>query len=213
MHRNIRFIACVILLLGVVTYSSAQEFKPQLTLGGRVGATASFMIFSPNVGQGAIFAPNAGVVFRYVSEKYFGRQAEVNYDQKGWSEPLNNYSRRLNYLEIPFLTHITFGRKMCKGFVNLGPNIAYMLSDKIYGNNLQGSSQPQQTLPVKNHFDYGICAGLGFEVQTKKAGIYQIEARYNYGLGDIFSSASSSPIRVSSNQNISLNFAVLFPLK
>ena len=193
----------------------AQEFKPEMAIGARGGATLSFMILRPSVNQSFNLGPNAGFVFRYISQKYCGIQVELNYIQKGWGETLTNghkYSRVLNYIEIPAMTHITFGQRMARGFINLGPNISYLLNDKTNGYRWQESGQIQLTEPIKNHFDFGICAGIGFELNSK-AGIYQLEARYNYGLGNLFSSSSGSPLSQSSNQNISLNLGILFHVK
>lgn len=60
-----------------------------------------------------------GVTMRYMSEKYFkmmcGVQMEINYSQRGWDEKIeddsgNSYSRTMNYLEIPFMAHLAFGK-------------------------------------------------------------------------------------------------------
>ena len=44
----------------------------------------------------------------------------------------------------------------------------------------------EQTKPIENRFDYSICAGLGIELRTPKAGYFILEARYDYGLGNIY---------------------------
>ena len=44
----------------------------------------------------------------------------------------------------------------------------------------------QDTMSLENKIDYGIAAGAGMELATKKLGRFTIEARYYYGLGNIY---------------------------
>ena len=77
---------------------------------------------------------NGGATIRWNTEPNLGIQAELNFTQHGWEEkfeekPQYKYSRTVNYMELPFLTHIHFGSKRVRVFVNLGPKIGYALSD------------------------------------------------------------------------------------
>ena len=60
-------------------------------------------------------------------------------------------------------------------------------------------------------FDYGIAAGLGFEFNTKY-GIYIIDGRFNFGLGNIFPSTGGSDFSISSNLGASVSVGYLFPI-
>ena len=207
-----------IVLLFIITFASlatksyAQGFQPEMSVGLRGGANFSFMIIRPSINQGVLIGPNMGFMYRYISEKYFGFQVELDYIQKGWRETANGshkYTRQLDYIEIPFMSHITFGNRLLRWFFNIGPNIAFMVNNQTSGFDWQNSDIPQLIDPIKNKVDYGICAGTGFEFNTKVV-IYQLEARYNYGLGNIFASSATSPLGQSSNQNVSVNLALLF---
>lgn len=58
---------------------------------------------------------------------------ELNYTQKGWTENLdtiNSYSRKMDYIELPLITHIVFGKKNLKYYVNIGTTFAYLISEK-----------------------------------------------------------------------------------
>jgi hypothetical protein len=118
---------------------------------------------------------------------------EMNFTQMGWKEEekiegktTEIFSRKLNYLEIPFLTHIYFGKRT-RIFANLGPQIVFLLSQTA-------TSPPAQTTesrhldPVKNTFDYGFAAGLGVVVPIRRTAI-QLEIRGYYGMNDIYSNA------------------------
>ena len=50
-------------------------------------------------------------MFRLISEPHIGFQVEVNYTQKGWNEDSTGYSRRLNYVSMPVMTHVNIGKK------------------------------------------------------------------------------------------------------
>ena len=179
---------------------------PEYGIGVRGGSTWSMVLFNPSVGQLSMpMTYHAGAQFRMVSEKYFGLKIELNYAQKGFKDEYG--LRRFDYVELPFMTHITFGEKLFRFFIDLGPEIAYLIQDI---NTI--SDKQQHNLPVKNRFDYGIVGGLGFEFNTKY-GIYTIDARYNFGLNNIFGNSASEYFKSSTNQNITLSLAYLFPFK
>lgn len=140
-------------------------------------------------------------------------QAEVNFSQMGWKEDIrdmNNqpvinsvtkqaeeYERTINYVQVPFFAHLAWGRedKGFNFFVNAGPQLGIYMSESTKSNfdwgsrNMEDRSNTvvaQDTMSVENKFDYGIAAGLGVEWATKKLGRFTLEARYYYGLGNIY---------------------------
>lgn len=209
---SIRKLFIIVVLVGGIGCATAQiPLREQVALGARVGALGSFVSFSPSVSADMSFGFQGGVACRYVSEKYFGIQAEINYLQRGWKESYQdqyNYQRTLHYLEIPFMTHIWFGKKAFSWFFNLGPEIGVLLGDNSQ-TNIAELSTSERYGDIPKRFDYGICLGTGFEFQTK-VGIYQLEARYDFGLSDMFPNTAFDEFRKSSNQNISLCLGILF---
>lgn len=179
---------------------------PEYAVGVRGGTTWSFALFNPSISQPALpLTHHGGAQFRMVSEKYFGIKLELNYTQRGFQDTEGH--RRLDYIELPFMTHITFGQKLFRFFIDLGPEISYLIKDNpISSNNLQHNT------PIKNKFDYGIVGGLGFEFNTHY-GIYTVDARYNFGLNNIFGNSASEYFKASTNQNITLSLAYLFPIR
>jgi hypothetical protein len=153
-----------------------------------------------------------GALFRYSGEKYLALQVEANFMQRGFQQH-NDFSRTLNYVEIPLLSHIFFGAKKFRWFLNLGPEISFLINEKSTGSaESESDGEKILTEPIKNRFDYGILAGTGFEIHTK-AGIYQLESRYEFGLGDVFSSQPYDVFTRSANQSITVTLGVLFNLK
>ncbi len=192
--------------LCIVNCASAQY--PEYAIGVRGGTEWSFAWFNPPLTQSSPSLPitfHAGTQFRMISEKYFGIKVELNYTQRGFKD-IDGF-RRLDYIELPFMTHLTFGQKLFRFFIDLGPEISYMIQD-----NPIKSNQIQHSSPIKNRFDYGLVGGLGFEFNTKY-GIYTVDARYHFGLNNIFGNSASEYFKSSTNQNITLSLAYLFPIR
>ena len=123
----------------ILCVSAQRQYSPNLAIGGKAGMTMSRMSFAPEVKQNFQNGMMAGITVRYTEENHFGLIGELNIEQRGWKENFEenaefSYSRTLTYLQIPLLTHIYFGGKKFKGFVNLGPEFGYMISSSISAN-------------------------------------------------------------------------------
>lgn len=195
-----------IIVLFVLSASLAHAQYPKYAVGLRGGTSWSMMLFNPSVSQPSMpMTYHAGAQFRMISEKYCGIKLELNYAQKGFKDTYGH--RRLDYIELPFMTHITFGQQLFRFFIDLGPEIAYLIQDNIILSDAQ-----QHSLPAKNRFDYGIVGGLGFELNTR-TGIYTIDARYHFGLNNVMGNSASEYFKSSTNQCITLSLAYLFPFE
>jgi len=169
------------------------------------------VLFKPAITQGFLMGFNGGIVFRYIAEKNVGMQAELNFSQRGWKEASGLYTRQLNYVELPFMTHIYIGTKN-RVFFNLGPKISYLLSERVLVNSTVNSTDIQQITSVQHTFDYGLCTGLGilFNIKGK---ILQLDTRANFGLSDVFANTKKDYFETSNNVDLSLNLAWLFQVK
>lgn len=204
-----KIILCLFLFTTLQIHAQ-KPFSPEIAVGVNGGATLSQMSFIPSVEQKMLQGINGGLTFRYISEKHFGLIIESNLAQRGWKENLTDsaYSRTLNYIEIPFLTHVTFGKRRLRYFVNLGPKVAFLLNDKETRN--FATNDAPHGKAVQNRIDYGLCAGTGFELRTG-LGSFLLEGRYYFGLGDIFSNAKGEDFSRSANNSISVNLTYLIP--
>ena len=206
------------------------EERSNLAVGVNLGMNMTKVDFSPRIKQKSHNGMAFGVTARYMCEKYFnmmcGIQAEINYTQRGWKEDIddgseNTYSRTMNYIEVPLLAHLAFGKdaldKGVKFFINMGPQVAYFLSEKekmseewnpAYRPN--GVNQ-QYGKWVENKFDYGILGGMGLELSSK-AGHFLLEGRYYYGLADFWGSSKKDEFGRSGHSYMGVKLTYLFDI-
>lgn len=206
------------------------EERHNLSVGVNAGMNMSSVSFEPSIKQKSQSGMAFGVTARYMSEKYFkmmcGIQAEINYSQRGWNEKIedgsgNSYSRVMNYVEVPLLAHLAFGKdsneKGVKFFVNAGPQMAFFLSEKEkLSENWDPTYRPNGVVQqygkmTENKFDYGILGGLGLELSTK-AGHFLLEGRYYYGLSDFYKSSKKDEFGRSGHSYMGVRLTYLFDI-
>ncbi|MBF0577626.1 porin family protein [Dysgonomonas sp. GY617] len=206
----------LLLALACIKGYSQSEFTPEWNFGVNFGPTFSTMSFvttAPGfeLNTKMLQQYKGGVSVRYITENRLGFIAELNYSQQGYEQKFegetnSKYIHELAYLQIPFLTHIYFGRKG-RVFVNLGPQISFLLADRKIKHLLNtdyndDKVSAQYDLEVQNKFDYGLVAGMGFELRTG-AGNFTIEGRYYMGFSDIYKSHKTDPFSRSANRVMS----------
>lgn len=217
------------LLLGACAlpaHAQIGEQRHNLAIGFNGGVNLNSVSFSPTVRQQNLMGINGGLTLRYISERYFkmicGAQIELNFSQHGWDEfyqdyPELQYTRKMNYVEIPLLAHMAFGKERgAQFFLHAGPQIGFFLSDSytISGDweNFSGITVEQHTKAVENRFDYGITGGAGLEIRTK-IGNFLVEGRYYYALSDFYKSTKKDYFSRSAHGVIAAKFTYLFDLK
>ena len=166
---------------------------------------------------------------------------EINYSQMGWKEDILDidnqpviitetkqpmaYSRTINYIQVPVFAHLAWGREE-RGlniFVNAGPQFGLYLNDS-QTTNFDVKNMPktdndrvspvvaQDTMAIKNKLDYGIALGLGAEYSIPKVGHFLAEARYYYGLGNIYGASKRDYFGKSNYGQIVLKLSYLFDI-
>ena len=225
-------------------FAQIGEHRNTLSVGPTAGWNITNIKFTPKVEQKGLGGFSGGVALRYTVEKYFSTicsiQLELNYAQMGWKEDIKdinnnpvinattgaaeNYSRTINYIQVPLLAHLAWGREK-KGlnfFVNAGPQLGAYISESTKSNfdfdkrntaDRVSSVVAQDTMKVENKFDYGIAAGLGVEYTIPKVGHFLLEGRYYYGLGNIYGDSKRDYFASSNYQTISIRLTYLFDLK
>lgn len=219
-------------LLFLIEGNAQNTFKPEWNVGIGFGPTFSSISFVGNdpslsVDTKMLQQFSGGVSVRYMSEKNLGIIGELNFSQQGWEEKIDDEittsaitgvtdtlsrssKHKLNYIELPLLTHISFGNKT-RYFLNIGPKFGYMVSDQEVSSNVipngtltsSGTvTENQYSRDIQRKFDYGLMAGLGFELKTK-IGSFSLEGRYYLGFGDIYSSRKSDVFSRSANRVLS----------
>jgi hypothetical protein len=201
----------------------------EFSAGVSGGTTFSSVAFSPKVEQTMLRGVTFGVTGRMTTGKNVGLQLEINYAQQGWDEFFEQteeageatekpgtdyrYARRLNYLQVPFYTHVQFGGKNVKGFINAGPQLGYLISEST-DENLNGAGpatyNEQHNMPVGQKFEWGISGGAGIEIRTG-IGYFLLEGRYFYSFGDIYSTKVKDSFSKASSQAITVKVSYLWP--
>lgn len=224
-----RALLFIIAILSLSLSGRAQtHFDSRVEMGVRGGTTFSTVMFNPSIMGKFCMGYTGGVTFRYSEENHFGLIAEVNLVQRGWAENFEDlpykYTRTLNYVEVPIMSHIYFGRR-AKFFINAGPEIAYYLGDKISSNfdihntsDLEGFNDKkrrveQLTMDVSQKLDFGIVAGLGGEFNINRKNTVAIEARLFYGIGNVMPSGRQDTFQASNQLSIGVTAGYWFRLK
>lgn len=225
--KGVKIFSFLLLLCVSISTSAQTHYTANIAIGGRVGADISKVFFNPSVKQ--IFKPGAfaGVTFRYIEESHFGLIAEFNFIERGWKENFEgapySYERTIDYLQIPVLAHIYFGRRG-RFFLNLGPEIGFRISNKEkcnfntkdvshlgdfpkYHNTLQYSETVTQKI------DYGINAGLGGEYNLSRRNSINLEVRFYYGLGNLFGSSKKDNFNASNSMALQFSLGYWFRIK
>lgn len=165
--------------------------------------------------------------------------AEINYVQAGWKEDIVNlqnepvlnkntglaeeYSRTINYIQVPVFAHLAWGKEQrgFQFFFQAGPQFGYMLNESTQMNfelnqaNMKDRANTETTqykMPVEHKFDYGIVAGIGVEYSLPKVGHLLLDARYYYGLGNLYGDTKRNYFARSNLSNIQLRLSYLFDI-
>ena len=176
-----------------------------------------------------------GVVTRFISQNHFGVQIEANYVGSGWFETyhedsgvtmVNGFnmqdvtlSRRNHYIEIPILSHIYFGSRRVRFFVELGPEISVLTRYGELKSNLSDSDARWAAIPTDdprlkdqyNKVDYGLTGGLGFDIKTGPFHTI-IGGRYTYGFADLYNHSKADVFQRSNNQLMNVTATFLIPV-
>ena len=216
------YIVLLLLLVSLMSMAQPRLRTPEIYVGAHAGVMASTMLFRPNVAKIDIMQSpltmNGGLVFRYAAHKVCAIQVEANYMQRGWREQIAlgtsssmDYTRQLDYIEIPLLMHLYFGKQRFRGFINLGPQIGYCIRD--IATQLPSTITSPQYQPIEKPFDWGLASGLGCYYRTKKIGLFQLEARFNFSMGTTYNDRKVDYFSQSNAMNLSLNLAYLWEIK
>ena len=202
--RSKRIIALVVgaMCIGMVC-AQPRLRTPEFYLGIHGGVTASTVFFMPSesgmspITKACVLGGNGGFVFRYAGHKYCGFQMELNYEHRGWTQSGTPHS--LHYIELPILMHLHFGSPVCQWFFNLGPQIGYCVKD--------------ESSTITHPFDWGLTAGTGILFNTKKAGTYHLEIRYDFSLGGVLGTTVTDKHNMANPMDLSVNLGWVMPVR
>lgn len=234
MHKDVKRIiaetvgAIILLSLTCLTAKAQTHYSSQVSIGAKAGADFSRVFFNPGVKQSLLTGAVAGITVRYIEENHFGLIAELNFEQRGWKENFEgapyNYSRTVNYMQIPFLAHIYFGRRG-RFFFNAGPEIGFVIGSSVKSNfdpwhidqlpdfPINHKNTKEMTMDVNQKIDFGISAGLGGEFFANPRHSLYLEGRFYYGLGNILKSGRQENFNASNSMSVMVTLGYWFRIK
>lgn len=230
--ENKRFVLCCLFLWCTLGSYAQHPFQKERMIGVSGGVNFSTVNFVPRVTQNMLMGYHAGVMARWRTERNLGLQVELNFKQQGWDELFENvvtetekidysnlyYRRKMNYIEVPFLSHIYFGGEKVQFFINLGPQIGFLFSEKEEDNleslgdtGPKGHTNAQHGKDIKiKKLEWGLEGGPGIELRTG-IGSFLLEGRFYYALGDFYSTRKSDAFSKASSQVISVKMTYSIP--
>ena len=211
------------ILTTLMAHAQVGSHRNDFSIGINGGYIFSDVGFNPKVPQKMHGGITGGLTFKYVCEKYFkticSLLAEINYASIGWKEDIvdvmdqpvinpvtgiaEEYSRTINYIQIPVFAHLAWGKETngAQFFFHVGPQMGIYLNES-----------------TKTNFDFkdrniaDRANTIVAQDTMRKAGRYIIEARYYYGLGNIYGDSKRDYFGKSNFGNIVLKFTYLFDL-
>lgn len=195
-------------LFSTLAFAQPRMRVPEYWVGVHGGVSAGTVLFRPAaadmspITNACVLGGNGGIVFRFAGHKYCHFQMELNYMHRGWAtynETDGHIYRNLHYVELPILMHLNFGSEVCRWIFNLGPQIGYCVWD--------------ESKSIDHPFDWGLAVGTGLYVRTKKAGVYELEARFDFSFGGVLGTSVTDRYNMASPMDLSINFGWYWPIK
>ena len=158
----------------------------QVSVGPRLSLNFSNAIGGENsAGNKFKFGFSAGVFLRFqISDQVFF-QPEMLYSTRGFKyigAGDTNLTHNLSYIDYPFLIGVQVGES---GFINFGPQIGYLINDKIKGVATNSSSLDSSNVYGYNTTEYALAFGGGymfkFNLLISVRGMYGFTKLYSNG--------------------------------
>ncbi|MBR9998980.1 MAG: PorT family protein [Cyclobacteriaceae bacterium] len=170
----------------------------QFNVGIKAGATFSNILydqkpFQQNNVQSQI-RPGimGGLTFQFIHPKNSGIQFEVLYIEKGFNtkyDSINNtqYERSIEYISIPFLMHVSFGKESYQISLILGPYVSYAISSgEVLTDGTQVTSRAYQFDPeTDNRFELGLQGGIGIRNEFS-FGIIEVQGNISFTFTSLY---------------------------
>ena len=137
---------------------------------------------------------SGGIVYIFSQKKYVGLQVEVLYSQYRWKDTFNDgtVTNSFNYLELPLMTNIILGKGRFKYILNVGTYYAMLLGKDMKVNIPESNVYYPSVMERKERTsNYGLLLG-GALRYISEVGIFQLDARFNYGFQKIYNTEATS---------------------
>ena len=215
--KRLIFTTLLITLSSNLLAQRPESFRNDFYLGFGGGMHFSTVDFMPTVLQTQRSGIQGGIAAKFISTEFTGGTVragivgELNFSQRGWIEKFDPenpnfedfaFSRSLNYIDFPFMTYFNIGRGNVRWIINAGPQIGLSLGGSESISEPLANYMAANANATRSYFayriryqatasltrvDYGLIGGTGLQFRTA-VGIFNLEGRYYFGLGDVFES-------------------------
>lgn len=188
----------LILFIFLQTICFAQQTRRRqvVSIGPRVGINISD--FNGDVTNNNIqLGLSAGAMLTYSVVNTFGISIEALYSQKGArientliNNERINFNRKINYIEVPVLARYFLNKNGdFRPNIFLGPDFGFKLNSKDVNRELTtGTERPDvDRSGAINPVDVGLTGGIGLNFSVIESARILFDARYTYGLSNIYS--------------------------
>ena len=228
----------LLLLLAFTSWCRGQDtddvFFPKVGIGANAFMNFSTIDFKPSFNQTYLMGNGGGLVLNYITERYQGGlvhkytgvvhsgiQLEFNLQQRGWKEDTDStpdiYRQNITYFEVPFLSHITWGKRDIKYVVDFGPYFGYLYSSKnqtLYTGPDSLYVQRYFGREPDSKFEYGFLISPGL-YYSSNAGVFSLQFRFTQGMNLVFDEIAvtdNRTLRRSYNKSIQFVLGYHFPI-
>lgn len=169
-------------------------YHPAIHVGGRAGASVSFLDIRPSINQGVHVGGLAGITAQLENGPYAATELSVMYALRGWTEtyleaedPLS-YSCYLHCINIPLMMALYYPIGGFRMGIKAGPSIGaiFAVQQVSSGESFPEEDIQRHALPVKGRFAWGVAAGPYFSYSFGKHRI-ELDARAYYSFNNLFS--------------------------
>lgn len=191
------------LILGILLFSSSLVFGQTKILNiGIEGGPSLISLYGNDKVESyndLSLGFSGGLSFQYNFSKLVALRTNINFDRKGLTtknqatdengDPIGEltFHSNFNYLTLPILGRLTFGKKI-NFYVNAGPYLGYLLSQRDITEAF--GEYPKSEMDNTDNFkqlDFGITSGLGMNFPIQEKLLLSFEIRNNLGLTNISS--------------------------
>lgn len=190
-HKKILLTLLFLILLAYTAY-------PQFNVGLKAGATFSNILYDEKPFQVSNVQTQirpgimGGLTFQFIYPKNSGIQFELLYVEKGFNtkyDSVNNtrYERSIEYISLPFLMHVSFGKKSYQISLILGSYVSYAISSSELL--IDGTQEINRTYAwdkdIDNRFEFGLQAGIGIRNRFS-FGIIEVQGNFSFTFTSLY---------------------------
>ena len=190
----------IIIILGIILLSVSNSFSQssRSTVGFEGGSSFVTVYGNAIAGENrsAAFRFSGGFSYQYRISDLFALRTNLFFERKGNKVIIDDMilgvpvditgHNYYNYLTVPLLCRVTFGKKI-KFFANAGPYAGALLSERSIAETTSKDQPRTESTDIERYerMDYGISSGIGMNFKLLEDISLGFELRNNLGLRNI----------------------------